>query len=141
MRDEHGWHHGGIPDNYPDDALDLKKIYISMKTGEEKSSVHLMYFYYSEKSGFFKITSYTRRLLFRVSLTEFLVHSQHSGKLTQRYIQNLLIGEMYQLIRRKMMPWDRRTRGTGRIFGTGPAEPLSAPGKTLKTPRYSIRLP
>jgi hypothetical protein len=48
MGNKHGWHHSSIQDNYPDDALDLKKIYISMKTGEEKSSVHLMYFYYRE---------------------------------------------------------------------------------------------
>jgi hypothetical protein len=36
MGDKHGWHHSGIPDNYPVDALDLKKIYVSMKAGVEK---------------------------------------------------------------------------------------------------------
>jgi hypothetical protein len=44
MGDKHGWHHSSIPDNYPDDALDLKKIYMSVHAGEAKSSVNLMYF-------------------------------------------------------------------------------------------------
>jgi hypothetical protein len=54
MGDKHGWHHSGIPDNYVDDALDLKKIYMSMLAGEEKLSVHLMHFSNSEKSDFLK---------------------------------------------------------------------------------------
>jgi hypothetical protein len=51
MRDKHGWYHSGIPENYPDDALDLKTIYMSMQAGEEKFSVHLMHFSSSERSG------------------------------------------------------------------------------------------
>jgi hypothetical protein len=39
MGDKHGWYHGGIPDNYPDDALDLKTIYVSVHAGEAKLSV------------------------------------------------------------------------------------------------------
>ena len=44
MRDKHSWHHVGIPDNYLDDALDLKKIYVSIHAGEAKLSVHMMPF-------------------------------------------------------------------------------------------------
>jgi hypothetical protein len=38
MRDKHGRYHGGIPENYLDDALDLKKIYMSVHAGGAKKS-------------------------------------------------------------------------------------------------------
>ena len=55
MGDKHGWHHGGIPDNYPDDALDLKTIYMSMHAGEDEISANDT-MYRSEMFDFLKNT-------------------------------------------------------------------------------------
>jgi hypothetical protein len=44
MGGKHGWHHSGIPDIYPNDALDLKTIYMSVHAGEAKKSGLLMQF-------------------------------------------------------------------------------------------------
>jgi hypothetical protein len=44
MGDKNGWYHGGIPDNYPDDALDLKTIYMSMQAGKEGVLVFWLHF-------------------------------------------------------------------------------------------------
>jgi hypothetical protein len=116
MGDKHGWHHGGIPGNYSDDALALKTIYMSMQAGEEGVVVILMNFQFREV-WFFKNTVGTRKILFRLPITELLVHSQHLCKPTE---QDLLIGKLYPVSCQKMMMWDRRTRGTGRIFGMEP---------------------
>ena len=120
MGDKHGWHHGGIQDNFPDDALDLKKIYMSMQAGEENFFSSPDAFYHPEKSDLLKIPSDTRNILFMLSVTEHVVHSQHWQKLSLRRKYDLLGAGLYPLSCQKMMTWGRRTRGTGRIFGMGP---------------------